>query len=513
MIMKRTLLKPMMSNGPFSLKLHQNEQNSFKIVFGLISVVGLLVVVITHFMEPSTIIFSEDEVVSSSSQDKDDPQTGRGKVSEMDSNRRCHDSCNFQLVESLPCDMPYEPHSGAAKPLSQAWMELLNRTQESIHVASYYWTLTGKDLGINDTSSKQGEDVLRKFESLLQENISVFIATSMPSPANNSTDLAILEGKGAHIKWINFGQLTHGVLHTKFWIVDRKHIFLGSANMDWRALTQMKEVGLVISNCSCLADDLWKTFKTYWDLGEPNATIPSPWPSNYSTEINRQNPVEVQFNRTAIKVYFSASPSSFCPEGRTNDLAAVLDLIYGAEEFVYVSLMEYFPTSRFRQPPRYWPPIDNALRSVAFSRNIHIRLLISCWIHTDPSMFHYLESLSALNDPPANITIEVKIFIVPVGNHTNIPFARLSHSKYMVTNNAAYIGTSNWSEEYFSTTAGVGLIAKQSSTDPTKRNLIQEQLKSLFERDWNSKYSINMEDLPGQKDCAWEDGFKSFRKS
>lgn len=70
---------------------------------------------------------------------------------------------------------------------------------------------------------------------------------------------------------------------------------------------QVKEIGVVIHNCSCLADDLWKTFKTYWDLGEPNATVPSPWPGNYSTDINRQNPLEVEFNGTSTKAYFSVS--------------------------------------------------------------------------------------------------------------------------------------------------------------------------------------------------------------
>lgn len=39
---------------------------------------------------------------------------------------------------------------------------------------------------------------------------------------------------------VNFGLLTGGVLHSKFWIVDRKHVFIGSANMDWRAITQVK---------------------------------------------------------------------------------------------------------------------------------------------------------------------------------------------------------------------------------------------------------------------------------
>lgn len=51
-----------------------------------------------------------------------------------------------------------------------------------------------------------------------------------------------------------------GVLHTKLWIIDRRHFYLGSANMDWRALTQVKELGVVGYNCSCVAQDLGKIF-------------------------------------------------------------------------------------------------------------------------------------------------------------------------------------------------------------------------------------------------------------
>lgn len=44
---------------------------------------------------------------------------------------------------------------------------------------------------------------------------------------------------GADIRTVNMRGLTTGVLHTKFWIVDKKHIYIGSANMDWRSLTQV----------------------------------------------------------------------------------------------------------------------------------------------------------------------------------------------------------------------------------------------------------------------------------
>lgn len=65
----------------------------------------------------------------------------------------CH--CSFELVENVPYDLAFEINSTAAKPLYQAWMRLLDIAQEKIHVASYYWSLTGKDINVNDSSSKQ----------------------------------------------------------------------------------------------------------------------------------------------------------------------------------------------------------------------------------------------------------------------------------------------------------------------------------------------------------------------
>lgn len=78
--------------------------------------------------------------------------------------------------------------------------------------------------------------------------------------------------------------------------------------------------------------------------------------------------------------------------------------------------------------------------------------------------------------------------------------------KWMFSNELLFrcTGTSNWSEDYFITTAGVGLIIKQNSTNLQRRQLpIQEQLKNLFERDWDSEYAVNLEDVQGQKDCNW----------
>lgn len=46
---------------------------------------------------------------------------------------------------------------------------------------------------------------------------------------------------GADVKYVDLERLTGGIVHTKFWVVDGKHVYIGSANMDWRSLTQVPQ--------------------------------------------------------------------------------------------------------------------------------------------------------------------------------------------------------------------------------------------------------------------------------
>lgn len=426
------------------------------------------------------------------------PETLEGDAEWQSNSRR------LVLVESIPEDLPFTAGSPKAQPLAQAWLQLLDTAQESVHVASYYWSLTGLDIGVNDSSSRQGEALLQKFQELLLRNISVVVATHTPTLANTSTDLQVLAAHGAQIRQVPMKQLTRGVLHSKFWVVDGRHVYLGSANMDWRSLAQVKELGAIVYNCSDLAQDLEKTFQTYWVLGAPQAVVPKTWPRNFSSHINRFHPLRDLFDGVPTTAYLSASPPSLCPHGRTRDLDAVLAVMEDARQFIYVSVMEYFPTTRFTHPARYWPVLDNALRAAAFNKHVHVRLLVSCWVNTDPTMFAYLRSLQAFSNASAGISVDVKIFIVPVGNHSSIPFSRVNHSKFMVTDRTAYVGTSNWSEDYFSSTTGVGLVVSQKtpSAQPGAAT-VQEQLRQLFERDWNSQYAMDLDRHVPSQDCAW----------
>ncbi|XP_053291296.1 5'-3' exonuclease PLD4 [Pleuronectes platessa] len=413
------------------------------------------------------------------------------------------DQCSMALVESIPQHVEYKSNVTRGIPLEQAWKDLISMATEEVLVVSFYWTLTGEDININSSSDIPGKNILRDLEELPSRNVSVRVVTSVPSVRNNSTDLKVLEAKGVQVRSVNFGRLTNGVLHSKFWIIDRRHVFIGSANMDWRALTQVKELGAVMYNCSSVALDLYKIFQSYWVMGGSNSSLPRPWPSEFDTDINKYHPLLVEADNVSSRIYLSGSPPSFCPPSRTQDLEAVLSIITEAQHYVDVAVMEYSPTTRFSKPVRYWPFIDEALRTAAFERRVKIRMLISCGRNSDPAMLPFLQSLASMDSPLHGISIQVKLFILPVGNHSDIPYARVNHNKYMVTDKVAYIGTSNWSGDYFLTTAGVGLVISQHAPHAVWRTkALQGQLRAVFERDWFSAFAVHLDDLGNHPDCA-----------
>lgn len=412
----------------------------------------------------------------------------------------CSDPCNIVLVESIPEGLEYASNTTINPSIFDTWMNLLSQAKSSVDIASFYWTLTNNDTHTKHPTAKEGELILQEMIKLKQRGISLRVAVNPSGSPTKDTDINALRDSGAEVRVVDLPHLTSGVLHTKFWVVDGKHLYIGSANMDWRSLTQVKELGTTVYNCTCLAQDLKKIFEAYWTLGEANATIPSPWPDTFSTIYNKETPLEVSLNNTASHVYLSSSPPPLSAKGRTDDIDSILSIIDDAKKFVYISVMDYTPTEEYSTPRRYWPAIDNHLRKAVYERHVTVRLLISCWKNTKPYMFPFLNSLAALESNKSHYKIEVKIFVVPVSpEQKSIPFARVNHNKYMVTDRVAYIGTSNWAGDYFIRTAGSALVVNQTC-NANATNTMQEQLEAVFLRDWNSAYSHVMNNLTLNKE-------------
>lgn len=148
---------------------------------------------------------------------------------------------SIQLVESIPEGLIYPTNSPKFPSTFDVWKNLILTANHSIEIASFYWTLRSADF-YNHSSAWQGDEI---FQLLLkagtERKIKIRIAQSAPTQDLPQIDTEILvKRKAAEVRSVNFPKLLGGgVLHTKMWIIDGKHLYLGSANMDWRALTQV----------------------------------------------------------------------------------------------------------------------------------------------------------------------------------------------------------------------------------------------------------------------------------
>ncbi|OZC05105.1 hypothetical protein X798_07934 [Onchocerca flexuosa] len=420
--------------------------------------------------------------------------------------RPCRQSCEFHFVESIPENMTY-PEQSNFPSTTEIWKRLISSAEKSIDIASFYWSLLSENTGsYRGPSTQNGTDIYNALIGAAKKGIKLRIVQN--AQTNNET--RTLENEGlAEVRSLNFSNwFPSGVLHTKFWIVDAKHFYLGSANLDWRSLTQVKELGVAVFSCECLAEDLMKVMNVYWRMGAPGKKLPSSWPNDLATAYNASNPMLAKLNGERNGVYISSAPPTFCPKGRVDDLSAILQVISTARDFIHISVMDYFPATLYLTNNRYWPVIDDALRKAAYN-GIKVKLLISKWKTTRPTLFAFLKSLEVIAStlpckrtydtkkrklvciPDTVGSIEVRIFVVPtVGDQEKIPYARVNHAKYMVTDNS----TSNWSADYFTNTAGASIVIQQRNRTPNSE-IVYNLNEKIFMRDWNSTYASPLSDF------------------
>ncbi|CAD6191629.1 unnamed protein product [Caenorhabditis auriculariae] len=402
----------------------------------------------------------------------------------------CPNSCSSSLVESIPTGLQLPPpHYNST---SDAWISLVDGARKYIDISVMYWNLNTSDY----STAIYGR---RFYEALIRagrRGVKIRIAQDgSGSGLSDNAESKYLADQGlAEVRSINVSRLLGtGIIHTKFLIVDIENVYVGSANMDWKSLSEVKELGMVVENCPCVAADLYRIFAIYWKLGEPDAKIPEHWPISYRTPYNFSHPSHVKLNGNLSEFFISSSPGPFNPKGREHDLAAILQVIGSAKRSVCVSVMDYAPQTFYMKNNTFWPLIDDALRAAAF-RGVAVRLLVSHWDHSRPSIIPFLRSLVAINDAmPKTSTgfgsINVKMFTVPATpEQKKNPFTRVNHAKFMVTDDTAYVGTSNWSGDYFISTAGVALVVRQKAAS--------RQLQEVFDRDWGSPYAASLTASP-----------------
>ena len=215
-----------------------------------------------------------------------------------------------------------------------------------------------------------------------------------------------------------------GIMHMKMVIVDAQHVYTESANMDWKSMSQVKELGVVMKGCERFANDALALYEHHremasmpvrrelaydpqlnvkrnvpcWSFLVPESSrCKSPWKSDHLgagadyliSESLGGDPAAVSHVR------LSCSPPELCEYGRVGDQAVLLETIGSPSMggYVYVSVMSFDIVSTDLGEPTYWPALVQALYGAALSQGATVRVLVSQWAHTDVSSLNILQEV------------------------------------------------------------------------------------------------------------------------
>lgn len=368
---------------------------------------------------------------------------------------------DFEIVESIPVETTLDNPEIRNTP--EVWAEMFAAAQKSIDIEQFY---------ISDAPGEPLEAIIQLIEKAAQRGVLVrIIADARMAKTYPEILERLAKQKNISVCRIQVFNKNGGIQHAKYFVIDRREVFIGSQNFDWRALKHIHEIGLCIRQPE-YARLMTELFEMDWEYAAQNKI-----PGRKLTEpIRFELPIAPQ---DTVKFIACGSPARNLPNGMASDEKIISELIRSARQEICIQLLSYSPLDK---KTKYWAKIDDALRKASAS-GVVVNLLVSDW-STGADKLPYLQSLDILPN------INVKLSTIPEFSGGYIPFARVEHCKYMVVDSSlSWIGTSNWSRNYFYNSRNLGLGIENATVART--------LKTIFLKSWNSSYA--WQPVPGQE--------------
>jgi phosphatidylserine/phosphatidylglycerophosphate/cardiolipin synthase-like enzyme len=262
---------------------------------------------------------------------------------------------DFEVVESIPKETVLD--NPGVRNTHEVWLEMIGSAAKSIDLEQFY------------VSSQKGEaldDILSALVAAANRGVQIrFIIDARmhktyPEPIDSIGRL-----KNISVRVIDFGKLTGGIQHAKYFIVDGREIFLGSQNFDWRALDHIHEIGVRIRNAPALV--MYKeVFETDWQLAGGKTR------EEALVQDRSERPIlpfrVVEGERDTLVFEPTMSPKGLIPDSEQWDERKIVELLDGAKREAMVQVLTYSPVERVGG--RY-TVLDSALRRAA-SRGVAV---------------------------------------------------------------------------------------------------------------------------------------------
>jgi len=368
------------------------------------------------------------------------------------------------LIESAPLETTLD-HADLPE-TAPAWIEMIAAAKETVEVGNFY--------AISAPGSPL-EGVIEALRAAGARGVKVRVLLDrMYYKQYGETYDRLAAIPGVDLRHSETWRWMKGVLHAKYMIVDRKDAFLGSQNFDWRAMDHIQELGVRIQDPTVVSV-LLDCFEHDWTLavdGTPTEAAAAWRGKTYRL------PAQVSYGDETVAVTPALSPKGWLPDENLWDLPGILAMIGAAKERIVVQLMSY---STIAYSGDYWPDLDVALRAAA-ARGVKVDLMVSSWARR-PGQIEGLQSL----EPLPNVT--VKLVTIPDWSGGFVDHGRVIHSKFMVVDGrSTWVGSSNWSWDYFFTSRNIGLFVEGAA--------FAERLEAFFRDLWGSPYADQVD--PGK---------------
>lgn len=372
---------------------------------------------------------------------------------------------SLTLAESFPVettlDHPDFPDAQAI------WLEMIHEAESSIDLSQFY--VAPKDQGDPETSRLR--PVMTALNDAAARGVTIrFIIDAKFAKTYPDTLDALAKHPTVEVRKLNLSHHTGGVQHAKYFLVDGTNAWLGSQNFDWRSLEHITELGLHFDHPD-LVGDLQSVFDIDWALAGGAANITEAGASAFP-QVDREGPAsELLHKETAIQARLVASPRKMLPAEVDWDLPHLIQAVDSARHRVRVQVMSYTLVGYDKQ---YWDELDRALRRAA-ARNVEVQFIVADW-SMSRSKQDYLKSLQVMPH------LEVRVMSIPQFSEHFVNFGRVVHAKYMVVDSRwSWVGTSNWSRDYFHGSRNVGVVVEGKP--------FAAELDDWFLRMWNSEYA------------------------
>lgn len=365
----------------------------------------------------------------------------------------------FELIYTEPAETDlHQP----LRPPAPLWAEVFAGASKTIDIEQFY---------LAEQPGEVLDSVLAGLEKAARRGVQVrvLVEEKMRKQSQPTLD-RLAQWPNTQVRVLNWGLLdpgperkAGGIIHAKFWVVDGKLGYLGSQNFDWRSLSHIHELGVLIRD-SHIASQLQAIFDHDWQAqAKQQAKEATPALPPTAAERNDIG-------------YLLASPRPWLPAGVGESEAELVRLIDGSKQSVRVQVMKYSPLRHGGHS--FYAPIDNALRRAA-ARGVKVELLVADW-NTDRPAIAWLQSLGRVPG------VTIKLVTIPPAKRGPIPYARVIHSKYAVFDDTTlWVGTSNWEGGYLDESRNVELVIGAAE--------VVKQAGGLFHQLWQSRYAADLD--------------------